>query len=103
MSSVLLPINELRLKVRYSEKSGLISLDLQDTSKSTLGLLNIYAQSNNIPTSFHIYTSTFSIETLHMLLKIEDIFLTECMKNLSPRGIMDILTFRLPNIQVCLL
>jgi hypothetical protein len=98
-----LPTDEIELVVRHSAQSELTSISLQEKSGKTLGIVNIYGVLKNIKTTFHIYTYTFSSETLITLQSVADILTTVCMKPLNPVGISDTLIFNLPEVKVSVL
>lgn len=102
MSSRHSPIKEIKVHVIHGLTSQVIQIDLYNEFKERLGQLNISEYSNHTQTNitFRIFTFIYDLPITVTFANMVSTYMMNRGQNLSHRGLMDCLTFSVPDIPV---
>lgn len=102
-SSQLSPITELQVNQIHGVSQQYITIDFCNAYSEKLAKLNIWLSKNHIKTSTHIFTLIYDFEMEGVCGNVINTFMNNIEKSYDSAGLMDILTFSVPNIPVTVL
>ena len=102
-SSQLSPIAEIQVNQIHGVAQQYITIDFCNDYSEKLAKLNIWLSKNHIKTSTHIFTLIYDFEMEGVCGNVINTFMNNIEKSYDNAGLMDILTFSVPNIPVTVL